>query len=205
MNDALFSEYENNYDVPICDDLFKYPDFITVSTATILKRKGNLPAIAEGVLDTELIRFYSVMERWELKWRTNPQSPVQMQGTFSFVPIEKVLNADIWDLLPDEYPRMKDFTILDFFCNEAAVGLYLNQPEKGLFYFEFDADPKQLNLDFKGYLEMLKYTKGAAYWQLGAIEPTNRTTNRIVENLQQILPEVSVKGFYELYDSVKLK
>jgi len=41
---------------------------------------------------------------------------------------------------------------------------------------------EMLNLDFKGYLEMLKYTKGVAYWQLSVIEPDIRES-RIIKKI----------------------
>ena len=99
---------------------------------------------------------------------------------------------------------MKNFTLLDYFYPEAAVGFYLDKPENGLYYFAFDADPKKLNLDFKGYLEMLKYTRGATYWQLAVIEPIVNKTSRTIEKLNKIFPEITVEGFFELYEKVRI-
>jgi hypothetical protein len=155
-------------------------------------------------IDKNLEKFYSGISYWKQRWKTSSNAPVQFEGSINIVKLEDVLNWKAWDLMPNEFPQMENFTILDYFYNEAAVGFYLGAPEKGLYYFEFDADPKPLNLDFKGYLEMIKYTKGASYWQLGCIEPIVRTTNKAIEKLNQIDPSITVEGFYKLYDSVRI-
>lgn len=153
MNEQLFAEYENNYDIPLCDAIFSQSAYVSINADNLLRKEGNVPEIAKGLIDQELVRFYSAIERWEFKWQTTANSPVEMQGTFNILPVEKVLNASGWDLLQERYSQMKDFTVLDYFYEEAAVGLYLNQPKKGLFYFEFDADPQPLNLNFKDILK----------------------------------------------------
>ncbi|WBX70396.1 hypothetical protein [Tenacibaculum retecalamus] len=154
--------------------------------------------------DSTLKDFFSNVKSWKVKWILNPKLELDIEGTINILPIEEVLIGDT-DFLPDKFPVMKNFTLLDFFYNEAAVGFYLDKPENGLYYFEFDANPQKLNLDFKGYLEMLKYTKGAAYWQKSIIEPiTDRKTSTTIEKLNKLFPEVTIKGFYELYDSIRI-
>jgi hypothetical protein len=158
--------------------------------------------------DLTLGQFYFGLKDWIVRWKfksTFEKAPFGLQGSVKIQWIEDVLDWKSWDLYSSEFPQMENFTLLDYFDDNAAVGFYLNQPEKGLFYFAFDADPKPLHLDFKGYLEMVKYAKGAAFWQLGCIEPINRTTNKTIEKLNQMDSEITVKGFYELYDAVKLK
>lgn len=163
--------------------------------------------LIEGQFDQRLYEFYIGIQDWIVRWKFKEsftQASIGLKGSVNILPVEDVLNWKAWDLMPNEFPQMENFTILDYFYNEAAVGFYLGAPEKGLYYFEFDADPKPLNLDFKGYLEMIKYTKGASYWQLGCIEPIVRTTNKAIEKLNQIDPSITVEGFYKLYDSVRI-
>lgn len=206
MEQSAFEDYKANYFQPIIRAIRNQSEMIVrTENAFIPYDDEPVPNIPQGVLDEELTHFYSVLERWELRWETTENAPVKLKGSFNFVPVEKVLNADIWDLMPEEFPKVKDFSILDYFFAEYAVGLYVNQPERGLFYFEFDADPQPLNLDFKGYLEMVKYVKGVASWQPELIDPAERTSHWVVEQLSQIFPEVNVADFYALYDSVKLK
>ncbi|WP_062056998.1 hypothetical protein [Aquimarina longa] len=155
-------------------------------------------------LEDEIKNFYAALKGWKVKWMLKPELGIDIEGSINILPIEEVLIGDV-DFLPEKYPVMKNFTLLDYFYNEAAVGFYLDQPEKGLFYFEFDANPQKLNLDFKGYLEMLKYTKGAAYWQKSVIEPIiDETSSPTIEKMNKLFPEITVKGFYELYNTLRI-
>lgn len=205
MEQSTYQMYHENYFEPIMIALMSQYEMIVQTQNAFIAGDEPVPHIPEGALDEELTRFYSAVKRWEIRWETNENAPVKLEGSFNFVPVEKVLNPAIWDLMPETFPKVKDFTILDYFDPDRAVGLYVNQPEKGLFYFEFDGDPYPLNLDFKGYLEMLKYTKGVMFWQPGATSTVDRTSNRVIEDLSLIFPEVNVADFYALYDSVKLK
>ena len=97
--------------------------------------------------------------------------------------------------------------LLDHFYNEAAVGLYLKQPERGLFYFEFDGNPQPLYLNFKGYLQMLKYTRGFAYWQLAILTLANNNTLTLTDkykNVSKIFPDFSIEGLTELFQSLRI-
>jgi len=51
---------------------------------------------------------------------------------------------------------------------------------------------------------MLKYTRGATYWQLAVIEPIVNKTSRTIEKLNKIFPEITVEGFFELYEKVRI-
>ncbi len=154
-------------------------------------------------LDDEMKRFYAALKGWTVKWTLKPELGVDIEGTINILPIEEVLIGDV-DFHPDEFPVMRNFTLVDYFYPEAGVGFYLDKPEQGLFYHEFDGHTDKLNLDFKGYLEMLKYTKGAAYWQKSVIEPIVKTSSPVIEKMHALFPEVTVEGFYEMYDSVRI-
>ncbi len=156
-----------------------------------------------GLIGDQLADFFSSVNNWKQKWGTKYNIDFELEWSINILSIEEVLIGDV-DFLPEKYPVMKNFTLLDHFYNEAAVGFYLDQPEKGLFYFEFDANPQKLNLDFKGYLEMLKYTKGVAYWQTSVIEPIIKTSSPVIEKMNKLFPEITVEGFYELYDSLRI-
>ncbi|WBX70397.1 hypothetical protein [Tenacibaculum retecalamus] len=203
MSKKIFDEYLDNYDDVLNDSIYSKEDKVEFIENTLIE---NIDFTIDESLnfDKELLRFYSVIKRWKLFWKTNDNSDIELEGIFNILPVKEVLIGDV-DFHPEKFPVMKNFTLLDFFYNEAAVGFYLDKPENGLYYFEFDANPQKLNLDFKGYLEMLKYTKGAAYWQKSIIELlTDRKTSPTIEKLNKLFPEVTVKGFYELYDSLKI-
>lgn len=147
-----------------------------------------------------LKKFLTAINEWKIKWElTN----TKVNGAVNILSLKDILLGDV-DFKPDEFPKMKNFTLLDHFYNESAVGFYLDKPENGLYYFEFDADPIPMNLDFAGYLEMIKYTKGVAYWQKSILEPVNRNSSHMIEEMHKLSPEITVEGFFKLYDSLKM-
>lgn len=72
-------------------------------------------------LDDEMKRFYAVLKGWNVKWTLKPELGVDIEGTINILPIEQVLIGDV-AFLPDKYPVMKNFALLDLFYDEAAVG-----------------------------------------------------------------------------------
>lgn len=204
INNETFTKYFNDYNKEFINWRKSKPsdtfDNRQMKMNGYKEIKPNIP----NNFELSLKDFYSSVKSWRIKWTLNPKFNSNIEGSINILPIEEVLIGDI-DLLPEEFPALKNFTLLDFFYNEAAVGFYLDKPENGLYYFEFDGTTQKLNLDFKGYLEMLKYTKGVAYWQLAVIEPITNKKSRIIEKLNKIFPEITEEGFFELYDKVRLK
>lgn len=194
-----FKKYFDEFDLQIVDYILADPAKIKCNNIW----RDDPESSPVRINETWLNQFYMNFKDWGIKW----YSPMiqNFEGTVNILPIEKVLDWKAWDLMSEEFPQMENFTILDHFYNEAAVGFYLGAPEKGLYYFAFDADPKPINLDFKGYLEMIKYTKGAAYWQLACIEPIDKTHCKTVEKLNQLDSSITVEVFYKLFEEVRVK
>jgi hypothetical protein len=157
------------------------------------------------LLGTPICEFYKAVESWKEKWKNIESAPITIEGSVNILPIEDVLNWNAWDFEPDLFPQMENFTVLDWIDDSHVVGLYLGQPKKGLFYMNMDSNPQSINLDFNGYLEMTKYTKAVFLWQLGCIEPiVDKTSHRYLEKLTQLDPTITVKGFYELFDRLRI-
>lgn len=205
MSNKPFGFYFEEYFKPVSLFRIKQKAKIEELEYSLNENKGKeIDNITKNSIGNQLAEFFSSVNNWKQKWKTKGHLDIELEGSINILPIEEVLIGDV-DFLPEKYPVMKAFTLLDFFYNEAAVGFYLDQPEKGLFYFEFDANPQKLNLDFKGYLEMLRYTKGAAYWQKSIIEPIiDETSSAVIEKMNTLFPEITVKGFYELYNSLRI-
>lgn len=207
MRKEQFKTFVAKYYIPIRDELdhiwddsLEYFDDIFLSSY-----KDEFEYNYPYTLDSGLIEFYSIIESWKTKWKTKEEDG--LEGSFNILSLEKVMIGDV-DFYPDDFPRMKNFTLLDYFFDESAVGFYLDKPELGLFYFEFDSNPRPLNLDFNGYLEMLKYTKGYAYWQLSVLTLAaghQLARTDIYDKVTALFPDFSAKGFEDLYNSVKLK
>lgn len=199
----------SEYHLPIVEwtRQFDRDDFEESQMRVSPNKKDSSELLPSDKIGFQLDKFYFGLNDWVIRWKfktTFSTAPVGLEGSVRILPSEDVLNWESWDLYTPEYPQMENFTLLDYFDNNAAVGFYLGQPERGLFYFAFDADPKPLNLDFKGYLEMIKFTKGAAFWQLSCIEPIDRTTSRTVEKLNQLDSTITVEDFFSLYDSLRI-
>ncbi len=204
INNETFTKYFNDYNKEFINWRKSKPSDTFDNRQMMMNGYKEIKPNIPNNFELSLKDFYSSVKSWRIKWTLNPKFNSNIEGSINILPIEEVLIGDI-DLLPEEFPALKNFTLLDFFYNEAAVGFYLDKPENGLYYFEFDGTTQKLNLDFKGYLEMLKYTKGVAYWQLAVIEPTTNKKSRIIEKLNKIFPEITEEGFFELYDKVRLK
>lgn len=202
MSKQVFDEYVKAYSLPIFRAIRAQRDTIDLTQNSLVDNKEF--RVDESLnFDEELLKFYSIIDRWKFTWRTKDACEVELEGTFNILPVKEVLIGDV-DFHPDEFPVMRNFTLVDYFYPEAGVGFYLDKPEQGLFYHEFDGHTDKLNLDFKGYLEMLKYTKGVAYWQKAVINPEHRTSSPVIENMHTLFPEVTVEGFYECYDAVRI-
>lgn len=153
--------------------------------------------------DEKLKEFYAAIEGWEVKWTLKPELDIDIEGSINILPIKSVLIGDV-DFYPDKFPRMKNFTLLDYFYDERAVGFYLDKPEQGLFFFEFDSRPQKVSLNFHGYLEMLKYTKGAADWHYLLTIPDSKVAQKALREMNKLDPEFTKEGFFELYNSVRI-
>ena len=164
--------------------------------------------LVESQLGKAMFEFYFGIKDWIVRWEFKAsfiQAPKGLEGSIHILPIEDVLNWKAWDFEPDLFPQMEHFTVLDRIDDSHVVGLYLGQPERGLFYMNMDSNPRPINLDFNGYLEMTKYTKAVFLWQLGCIEPiADKTSHRYLEKLTQIDPTITVEGFYELFDRLRI-
>ena len=158
-----------------------------------------------NLLGAPICEFYKALESWKEKWKNIESAPIAIEGSVNILQIEDVLNWKAWDFEPDLFPQMEHFTVLDWIDDSHVVGLYFGQPERGLFYMNMDSNPRPINLDFNGYLEMTKYTKAVFLWQLGCIEPiADKTSHRYLEKLTQIDPTITVEGFYELFDRLRI-
>lgn len=203
INNETFTKYFNEFNKDFITWRKSKPRDIFENRQMRMNSYNEIKHKIPDNFELSLKDFYSGVKSWRIKWTLNPNLKSNIEGSINILPIEEVLIGDI-DFSPKEFPVMKNFTLLDYFYPEAAVGFYLDKPENGLYYFAFDSDPQKLNLDFKGYLEMLKYTRGATYWQLAIIEPIVNKTSSTIEKLNKIFPEITVHGFYELYDKVRI-
>lgn len=198
-----FTKFTEDYNIAI------YRELIMINDKIEFRESGIEAASKEYDLellesDEGLKYFYENIDFWFLKWKAKPE--YNIEGSLNILSYEKLLIGDV-DFEPEKNKRMKGFTLLDHFYNEAAVGLYLDQPERGLFYFEFDGDPKPLHLDFDGYLKMLKYTRAFSYWQLSIVTLANGnplTMTDKYKNVMKLFPDFNIEELTGLYESLRI-
>jgi hypothetical protein len=149
---------------------------------------GKKPA-TRGVetLPPALRAYYSQANGFDMTWSNDQPGP---RGRIRILPLDDVLRDGkglVWfDHSP---PHMRDFKLVDFFADEAAVGFFEGRDE--LHLYEFAGAPTPLGIDFTRYAELLSQTRGYFYWQLALI-PSRRKgveVSELAEALPQLFPD----------------
>ncbi len=148
---------------------------------------------------------------WKFNWKTKAKNEVNAEGTFDFLPIERLLYD--WD---EEFggndwaPDMKGFRPLDMFYESAGcVGFFVNREDKlGLYLYKFDGETHPLHIDFDGYLKLLGLSKGFGWWQNALVEISTGehqpNVDDFKEKMPQIFPDFSYDKFIKLYESLRI-
>ena len=161
-------------------------------------------------LDQSYNEFASFYDCYQLEW--DSVTPSNEQGLINIQSYQNVTanqkNLVYFDHTPEDSP-LRDFHIVDFFVDEACVGIYSNHPElKGMHFFEFENNTYPLNVDFEGYMRLLGETKGFLYWQKVILEylegREGPTTINFKEKMPQIFPDFSWDAFVALYEEVRI-
>lgn len=162
-------------------------------------------------IDNELNKFYKKFDGLLFKWEAIDDNP----DNFGSINILKTKDAfadgkDLvfFDHTPDDSP-LRDFYIIDFFVDEACVGVYGNHPElPGMHYFEFENETYPLYVDFEGYMKLLGETKGFLYWQKAILDHLAHSESFETKNFKEVMPRLfpdfSYEKFIELYESVRI-
>ena len=189
-----------------------------LATAQELAQVPHLDWVPVALLEFLRLRN-GVTVRWHLDNVTTGQ---RIEGKVDIRPIQHIY-GDWKDIVyfghePAAWlARMQTFKIVDFFADEACVGLF-HTPAKDpeLHYYDFGSDTSPLGVDFQGYLALLAHTLGYRYWQLLLLEldaPTPATrpwhpqrpqTQELVQGLQQYVPGFDLQAFVARYDAVRL-
>ena len=139
--------------------------------------KRSLEKLENAQWIPERVREYALdMNGHLLRWesREDGSGRSACTGDVNLLPIDQIYGD--WEGIVyfdfTENPRLRHFKIVDFFVNEACVGLYYDeQQDPGLYYLEHGEGllPYPLHLDLKGYLTLLTCTLGYSYWQLAVL------------------------------------
>ncbi|UZO81755.1 hypothetical protein NBT05_04625 [Aquimarina sp. ERC-38] len=133
-------------------------------------------------------------------------------GKIKILKVDKIFsdgkNLVYFDDTPEDSP-LRDFHIVDFFVDEACVGMYKDHPElPGMHFFEFESQTYPLHVDFEGYMKLLAETRGFFYWQKVILDHLAKTPGPITQNFKKIMPELfpdfDYDQFIELYESLRI-
>ncbi len=161
-------------------------------------------------LDSKLLEFYNTVNGFLFKWDTINDS--DNSGFINILEADKAFieGKDIvyFDHTPEDSP-MRDFYIIDFFVDEACVGVYANQSElPGMHYFDFENETYPLHVDFEGYIKLLGETKGFLYWQKVILDYLSGSESFETKNFKETIPNLfanfDYNAFIELYESVRI-
>jgi len=156
------------------------------------------------------IQFYDYYNEFELNWHSVQQKTVL--GKVNILSLDKVLinykDFVYFDHTPEESP-LRDFKIIDFFVDEACVGIYVGREDLlGMHFFEFENEAFPLHLDFEGYLNLLGVTRGYLYWQKVILDHLNNRetpiTKEFKENMPKLFEDFDYKDFIKLYESLRI-
>ncbi len=102
---------------------------------------GRGKSFSKEKIDEKLIDFYNKMDSFLLKWETIDDNP-DNNGSINILKTNDAFidGKDLvyFDHTPED-SALRDFYIIDFFVDEACVGIYTNHPElQGMHYFDFE-------------------------------------------------------------------
>ena len=212
MNITL-EEFNQWFD-PIFNDLYQmhHNENISIKDTNCGSEQQLSSDLINQIDDEGIIEFYSFIDEWRVRWKTSEKSMVTAEGTFSFLPIEKVMQ-NTWDKdfgADDWAPSMKGFRPLDlFYDSDGMVGFFTKETKKpGLYLMHSDSSLSALRLNFKGYLKLLAVSKGYGWWQNSLVQISTGehmpNVARFKEDMPKLFPDFNWDEFVSLYQSLRI-
>ncbi len=199
--------YDDTID-PVSDN-----EIIQISDANYERPKIELNENQIEQLKTQgIIEFYTCTGLWKLYWRTKPESNINTEGTFEFIPFEQMISSTWDDDLGgnDWAPDMKGFRPIDMFYDmDGFVGFFIGREDKkGLYLVHSDSSVSPLHVNFEGYLKLLGMSKGFGWWQNALVEISTGehqpNVDDFKEKMPQIFPDFNFDEFKALYESLRI-
>lgn len=185
---------------------------MTINKNEVIK-KAAPAAKVKAEWPTAIKAFYSELNGVNMHWtHANFENQAKVCGKVKLLDIDS-MNTDgnglVWfEHTPIDSP-LRNFKLIDFFADEAAVGFFESansNPEMHLYLFE--GMPMPLGLDLEGYIKLLCQTRGFYYWQQAILALKNNQDNQESANFKlympQIFPEFKFEDFAALYQSVRI-
>jgi hypothetical protein len=160
------------------------------------------------------------------RWHSHDGQP-EAQGGFELLTLQEIYLSNwkgvvYFDSDTPNKVRMQTFKPVDFFIDEACVGLFHDErADPELYLYTFEDKPEPLGVDIGGYLQLLTLSLGFYYWQLLVIELARPNSPRpyvpardahrnqdlldFVDTMSQLYPPFNLEAFVALYDQVRLR
>lgn len=167
---------------------------------------------------------------WILRWQTREGQAPAASGQIKLLSLPEIYRD--WEGMlyfdfdsAERRAKFGTFKIVDFFADEACVGLYHDErADPALYLYTFEDEPEPLGVDIRGYLHLLTQSLGFSYWQYLLVElarPTAGARQRpfipqrgtvsgnmaveFVTAMSALLPDFNLEAFLQLYDQVRLR
>jgi hypothetical protein len=149
-----------------------------------------------------------------ISWTAREDAPADVMGSLKILEAKEVLKdwqgVVYFDFTPAD-SRIRRFHPIDFFVDEAAVGAFLNEPDRedtSLYLYSFEGEPANLRLDMPGYVQMMVASRCFLYWQYAILEilegQENPVSQRFKEWMPRLFPEFDWQQYVAQYERVRL-
>lgn len=156
----------------------------------------------------DFIMYYDNSNGYNAKWTIDDTK--NLLGKINLIPLEHILGDWKGDIYMEGDSLLKDFCPIDMFSEEAHCGILKGETGKKRIYLHHYGEEElfDLQIDFKGYYELLTYTKGFFYWPMYILELINNKETSESKNFKKEMPKIfdnfSLELFNEKYQSIKI-
>lgn len=184
----------------IVDDIYDNQSTIVEQIARPFKAPMALLKVAkEKKYPSSLINLYESMNGFIVDWKTKTKLGFSAKGKLNILPLEETFKD--WKevvYFVDSDERLKHFIPIDFFADEACIGIYVGEySEDCAYFFNFAEDPKPLFIDMCQYFDLALMARGFLYWQYVIFSINENEQYSTVEDFKDIMPKIFKNFNYE--------
>lgn len=163
-------------------------------------------------VNARFLQFYSECNGITINWQAKEDDNGEIAGKVNLLPFNQAIVNWKGVVYFDDTPEndlIRRFFIIDFFVDEACAGFYATAEQKpDMFYYPFEGEPFNLELDINGYSKMLVEAKGFRYWQLAIKElitgSENHNSKIFKQHMPQLFPDFNFEDFEQRFNSLRL-
>lgn len=163
-------------------------------------------------VNNKILQFYGNRDGLIIDWHAKGDDTGEVAGKVKLLPFNQAIvnwkGVVYFDDTPENDP-IRRFFIIDFFVDEACAGFYATAEQKpDIYYYPFEGEPFNLELNIDGYADMLIEAKGFRYWQLAIKElivgSENHNSKIFKQHMPLLFPDFNFKDFKQRFNSLRL-